>query len=139
MERVYMNLKEEALEIHKKNRGKLKVKSKVKVEDEHDLALAYSPGVAQPCLEIDKDTDKIYDYTNKSNFVAVLTNGSAVLGLGNIGARASIPVMEGKAVLFKEFAGVDAFPVCLDEVDPEQIVATVKKLEPVFGGVNLED
>src|SRR6056297_2888323 len=139
MERVYMDLKEEALEMHKKNRGKLKVKSKVKVEDEHDLALAYSPGVAQPCLEIDKDTDKIYDYTNKSNFVAVLTNGSAVLGLGNIGAWASMPVMEGKAVLFKEFAGIDAFPICLDEADPDEIIETARKMAPVFGGINLED
>src|SRR6056297_1906934 len=134
-----MDLKEEALKLHKDYRGKLKVKSKVKVENEHDLSLAYSPGVAQPCLEIEKDSDKMYDYTNEGNFVAVVTNGSAVLGLGNIGAEASIPVMEGKAVLFKEFAGIDAFPICLDEANPEQIVETVRKLVPVFGGINLED
>ena len=134
-----MDLKKEALKLHKDYRGKLKVKSKVKVENEHDLSLAYSPGVAQPCLEIEKDSDKMYDYTNKGNFVAVVTNGSAVLGLGNIGAEASIPVMEGKAVLFKEFAGIDAFPICLDEANPEQIVETVRKLVPVFGGINLED
>ena len=134
-----MNLKEEALKMHKDNQGKLMVKTKVAVNDEHDLALAYSPGVAEPCLEIEKNPETIYDYTNKANFVAVVSNGSAVLGLGDIGAAASMPVMEGKSVLFKEFGGVDAFPICLDESDPDKIVEIVKKMEPVFGGVNLED
>jgi malate dehydrogenase (oxaloacetate-decarboxylating) len=134
-----MNLNEEALKMHKDNQGKLMVKTKVAVKDEHDLSLAYSPGVAAPCLEIEKDNDKIYDYTNKANFVAVVTDGSAVLGLGDIGAAASMPVMEGKAVLFKEFGGVDAFPICLDESDPDKIIEIVKKMESVWGGINLED
>lgn len=130
---------QEALKLHKDNQGKLMVKTKVQVKNEHDLSLAYSPGVAEPCREIHKDEEKIFEYTNKSNFVAVVTNGTAVLGLGNIGAKASMPVMEGKAVLFKEFGGVDGFPICLDEPDPEVLVETVKKLSPVFGGINLED
>ncbi len=134
-----MNLKEEALKMHKDNQGKLMVKTKVAVEDEHDLSLAYSPGVAEPCLEIEKDPEKIYEYTNKSNFVAVVSDGSAVLGLGDIGAAASMPVMEGKAVLFKEFGGVDAFPICLDEPDPDKLIEIVKKMESVWGGINLED
>lgn len=134
-----MNLKEEALKMHKDNQGKLMVKTKVEVNDEHDLSLAYSPGVAEPCLEIEKNPETIYDYTNKANFVAVVSNGSAVLGLGDIGAAASMPVMEGKSVLFKEFGGVDAFPICLDESDPDKIIEIVKKMEAVFGGVNLED
>lgn len=134
-----MNLNEEALKMHKDYQGKLMVKTKVAVNDEHDLSLAYSPGVAAPCLEIEKDNDKIYDYTNKANFVAVVTDGSAVLGLGDIGAAASMPVMEGKAVLFKEFGGVDAFPICLDESDPDKLIEIVKKMESVWGGINLED
>jgi malate dehydrogenase (oxaloacetate-decarboxylating) len=134
-----MNLKEEALKMHKDNQGKLMVKTKVAVNDEHDLALAYSPGVAEPCLEIEKNPETIYDYTNKANFVAVVSDGSAVLGLGDIGAAASMPVMEGKAVLFKEFGGVDAFPICLDENDPDKIIEIVKKMESVWGGINLED
>src|SRR6056297_3280224 len=134
-----MNLQEEALKLHQDNQGKLKVESKVEVKNEHDLSLAYSPGVAAPCLEIQKEPDKIYEYTNKSNFVAVVSNGSAVLGLGNIGSAASLPVMEGKAVLFKEFADVDAFPICLSESDPDKLISYVKKIAPVFGGINLED
>lgn len=134
-----MNLKEEALKMHKDNRGKLMVNTKVVVEDEHDLSLAYSPGVAEPCLEIARNQDAIFDYTNKSNFVAVVSNGTAVLGLGDIGAQASMPVMEGKAVLFKEFGGVDAFPICIDEKEPDKLIEIVKKIEPVFGGINLED
>ncbi len=134
-----MNLKEEALKLHKDNQGKLMVHAKVEVKNEHDLSLAYSPGVAEPCKEIKKDQNKIYDYTNKSNFVAVVSNGSAVLGLGNIGPAASLPVMEGKAVLFKEFADVDAFPICLNESDPDKLISYVKKMAPVFGGINLED
>ncbi|ADQ13668.1 NAD(P)-dependent malic enzyme [Halanaerobium hydrogeniformans] len=134
-----MNLKEEALKMHKDNQGKLMVQTKVAVNDEHDLSLAYSPGVAEPCLEIERNPNTIFDYTNKANFVAVVTDGSAVLGLGDIGAAASMPVMEGKAVLFKEFGGVDAFPICLDESDPDKLIEIVKKMESVWGGINLED
>jgi len=134
-----MNLNEEALKMHKDYQGKLMVKTKVAVNDEHDLSLAYSPGVAAPCLEIEEEPDKIFDYTNKANFVAVVSDGSAVLGLGDIGAAASMPVMEGKAVLFKEFGGVDAFPICLDEDDPDKLIEIVKKMECVWGGINLED
>lgn len=134
-----MNIKKESLKLHKDNQGKLTIKSKVPVNNKDDLSLAYSPGVAEPCIEIKKDKNKVYEYTNKSNFVAVVSDGTAVLGLGDIGAEASIPVMEGKAVLFNEFANVDAFPICLDEKDPDKIVEIVKTLEPVFGGINLED
>lgn len=134
-----MNIKKESLKLHKDNQGKLTIKSKVPVNNKDDLSLAYSPGVAEPCREIKKDKNKVYEYTNKSNFVAVVSDGTAVLGLGDIGAEASIPVMEGKAVLFNEFANVDAFPICLDEKDPDKIVEIVKTLEPVFGGINLED
>jgi len=133
------SMKEKALKMHRENVGKLSVESKVKVEDREDLSIAYTPGVAEPCKEIDKDVDKVYDYTAKSNLVAVVSDGSAVLGLGNIGAEASMPVMEGKAVLFKEFANVDAFPICVSTQDVDEIVETVKRLEPTFGGVNLED
>lgn len=128
-----------ALEMHKKYVGKIEVISKVKVENKDDLSTAYTPGVAEPCREIHKDKNKIYDYTVKSNMVAVVSDGTAVLGLGDIGAHASIPVMEGKAVLFKTFGDVDAFPICLDTKDVDEIVRTVKLLEPVFGGINLED
>jgi len=134
-----MDLKERALKMHEENMGKLKVASKVGVETEDDLTLAYSPGVAYPCLEIAENSDDIYKYTNKSNFVAIVSNGSAVLGLGNIGASASTPVMEGKSVLFKEFGAIDGFPICLDTEDSEEIIKTVKMMEPVFGGINLED
>ncbi len=130
---------EESLEMHKVKRGKLEIKSKVKLNDAKDLSLAYSPGVAAPCLEIVDNPEQIYDYTAKGNMVAVVTNGSAVLGLGNIGAAASLPVMEGKAVLFKEFANVDAYPVCIDSNDIDEIVRTVKLIETSFGGINLED
>jgi malate dehydrogenase (oxaloacetate-decarboxylating) len=132
-------LREEALQMHKENRGKLGVYSKVPVRDAKDLSLAYSPGVAEPCKDIYEDESKVYDYTMKGNLVAVVSNGTAVLGLGNIGPKASMPVMEGKALLFKSFADVDAFPICLDTTDPDKIVETVKLLEPTFGGVNLED
>ncbi|WMT30189.1 malic enzyme-like NAD(P)-binding protein [Bacillus aerius] len=134
-----MSLREEALHMHKENQGKLESKSKVQVKNAKDLSLAYSPGVAEPCKDIYDDTNKVYDYTMKGNMVAVVTDGSAVLGLGNIGAEASLPVMEGKAVLFKSFAGVDAFPIALATNDVDKIVETVKLLEPTFGGVNLED
>ncbi|MFB5196291.1 NADP-dependent malic enzyme [Neobacillus sp. KR4-4] len=132
-------LHEEALRIHKEKQGKLGVMSKVPLRDAKDLSLAYSPGVAEPCMEIYKDENKVYDYTIKGNLVAVVSNGTAVLGLGNIGPKAAMPVMEGKALLFKSFADVDAFPICLDTSDPDKIVEVVKLLEPTFGGVNLED
>lgn len=132
-------LREDALALHRDNVGKLDVRCKVPVRDGRDLSLAYSPGVAEPCLDIEKDKDLAYAYTNKGNFVAVVSNGTAVLGIGNIGAQASLPVMEGKAVLFKTFAGVDAFPICIDTTDIEKVIETVKLLEPTFGGINLED
>lgn len=132
-------LRDEALHMHKINQGKLKVESKVSVRNAHDLSLAYSPGVAEPCKEIYSRKHAVYDYTMKGNTVAVVTDGSAVLGLGNIGAEAALPVMEGKSVLFKTFAGVDSFPICLATNDVDEIVNTVKLMEPTFGGVNLED
>nr|WP_221248202.1 malic enzyme-like NAD(P)-binding protein [Anoxybacillus mongoliensis] len=125
--------------MHGRYQGKLEIKAKVPLKNAYDLSLAYSPGVAEPCKVIHHEPNKIYDYTLKANTVAVVSNGSAVLGLGNIGAEAALPVMEGKAVLFKSFAGVDAFPICLNTSDAEQIIQTVKLLEPTFGGVNLED
>ncbi len=134
-----MSLREEALHIHRVNKGKLESKSKIPVRNAHDLSLAYSPGVAEPCKDIYDDQNKVYDYTMKGNMVAVVSDGTAVLGLGNIGPEAALPVMEGKAVLFKSFAGVDAFPICLNTTDVDEIVNTVKLLEPTFGGVNLED
>ncbi|WP_425023858.1 NAD(P)-dependent malic enzyme [Planococcus ruber] len=133
------NLRNDSLQLHLQHKGKLEVRSKVAVENGRDLSLAYSPGVAEPCKEIALDPAKVYDYTMKGNTVAVVTDGTAVLGLGNIGPGAALPVMEGKAVLFKEFAGVDAFPICLGTTDAETIIQTVKLLEPGFGGVNLED
>lgn len=134
-----MSLREEALHIHRVNKGKLESKSKIPVKNAYDLSLAYSPGVAEPCKDIYDDKNKVYDYTMKGNMVAVVSDGTAVLGLGNIGPEAALPVMEGKAVLFKSFAGVDAFPICLNTSDVDQIINTVKLLEPTFGGVNLED
>lgn len=131
--------REEALHMHRINQGKLESKAKVPVRNARDLSLAYSPGVAEPCKEIFEDVESVYEYTMKGNMVAVVSNGTAVLGLGNIGPEASLPVMEGKAVLFKSFAGVDAFPICLRSNDVDEIVNTVKMLEPTFGGVNLED
>lgn len=134
-----MTLREEALHMHRINKGKLESKSKVAVRNAKDLSLAYSPGVAEPCKDIYEKPETVYDYTMKGNMVAVVTDGTAVLGLGNIGPEAALPVMEGKAVLFKSFAGVDAFPICLNTTDVEKIIETVKLLEPTFGGVNLED
>lgn len=133
------NVDKAALELHKENQGKLEIVSKVDLGSSKDLTLAYTPGVAAPCLEIKEDYNKIYDYTTKSNMVAVVTNGTAVLGLGNIGAGAGLPVMEGKAVLFKSFAGVDAVPLCLNSRNVDDICHTVEMLEPGFGGINLED
>ena len=134
-----MTLREEALHMHRINKGKLESKSKVPVRNAHDLSLAYSPGVAEPCKDIYEKPEMVYEYTMKGNMVAVVSDGTAVLGLGNIGPEAALPVMEGKAVLFKSFAGVDAFPICLNTTDVDKIVETVKLLEPTFGGVNLED
>ncbi|MBW9155395.1 NAD-dependent malic enzyme [Clostridium sp. FP2] len=134
-----MSIQEESLKMHKENRGVLEVIGKIKLETKHDLSIAYTPGVAEPCLEIAKDKNKVYDYTIKGNTVAIVTNGTAVLGLGNIGPEAGLPVMEGKALLFKKFGGIDAFPICLDTEDPEEIIRTVKLISPVFGGINLED
>ncbi|MEX2103754.1 MAG: malic enzyme-like NAD(P)-binding protein, partial [Bacilli bacterium] len=134
-----MSIINEALHLHKRYQGKLEILPKVPVSNSKDLSLAYSPGVAEPCMEIFNDESKVYDYTVKGNLVAVVTNGTAVLGLGNIGPAAAMPVMEGKAILFKSFAGVDAFPICLNSLDVEQIIQTVKLLEPTFGGINLED
>src|SRR5699024_9514272 len=138
-DRSVKRLRDDALHIHKVNQGKLSTNSKVPVQNANDLSLAYSPGVAEPCKEIHDRKDSVYDYTMKGNMVAVVSDGSAVLGLGNIGPEASLPVMEGKSVLFKSFAGVDSFPICLNTNDVEKIVQTVKLLEPTFGGVNLED
>ncbi|MEC3250126.1 malic enzyme-like NAD(P)-binding protein [Bacillus cereus] len=132
-------LRDEALKMHKEKQGKIGVYSKVKVQNSTDLSLAYSPGVAEPCLEIYKDESKVYDYTMKGNLVGVISDGTAVLGLGNIGPKAAMPVMEGKALLFKSFAEIDAFPICLNTNNPDKIVEVVKLLELNFGGINLED
>ncbi len=134
-----MSLREQALHIHSINKGKLETVSKIPVRNAEELSLAYSPGVAEPCKEIYDKPETVYEYTMKGNTVAVVSDGTAVLGLGNIGPEAALPVMEGKAVLFKSFAGVDAFPICLNSTDIDKIVETVKLLEPNFGGVNLED
>lgn len=128
-----------ALKLHKQHRGKIALKSKVPINDANDLSIYYTPGVAEPCKEIAKDRELVYEYTSKSNWVAVVTNGTAVLGLGDIGAYAGLPVMEGKAILFKEFGGVDAFPICINSNDVEEIVKIIKLIEPSFGGINLED
>ncbi len=134
-----MGLKEEALEFHRKKRGKLAIKSKVPIKTRHDLSLAYTPGVADVSMAIAEDKRRVYDYTMKGNTVAVVTDGSAVLGLGDIGPEAAMPVMEGKCVLFKELANVDAFPICLATQDTQEIINIVKIISPGFGGVNLED
>lgn len=133
------SLRDKALHVHKVNKGKLTTHSKIPVTNAEELSLAYSPGVAEPCKEIHDRVETVYDYTMKGNMVAVVSDGSAVLGLGNIGAEAALPVMEGKSVLFKSFAGVDSFPICLGTQEVEEIVQTVKLMEPTFGGVNLED
>ncbi|MBE5859464.1 MAG: NADP-dependent malic enzyme [Butyrivibrio sp.] len=130
---------EKALKLHEEWNGKLEITSKAKVRSREDLALAYTPGVAEPCKLIAEDKELAYKYTTKANTIAVVSDGSAVLGLGNIGPHAAMPVMEGKAVLFKEFAGVNAVPICLDTQDTEEIIKTVKYLAPTYGGINLED
>ena len=134
-----MSLRDDALAFHKTARGKIAIHSKVPCATVQDLSLAYTPGVAEPCREIKKNPDDVYEYTAKGNIVAVVTDGTAVLGLGDIGPLASIPVMEGKAILFKNFAGIDAFPIAITSKDPSVIVETVARIEPVFGGINLED
>lgn len=130
---------EESLKLHEEHKGKLEVTSKIKVKNMHDLSLAYTPGVAEACRKIHENREDVYKYTTKGNTVAVVSDGSAVLGLGNIGPLAAMPVMEGKSILFKEFAGIDAFPICLDTQDTEEIIHIVKALSPTFGGINLED
>lgn len=132
-------LREEALKLHEECRGKITTVSTCSVNNSTDLSLAYTPGVAEPCKDIEKDPDLAYRYTMKGNMCAVITDGSAVLGLGNIGGLAGLPVMEGKCVLFKEFGGVNAFPICLDTQDPDEVVKTCINIAPAFGGINLED
>ena len=134
-----MNINEKALALHEEWNGKLETASKCKINTREDLALAYTPGVAEPCKVIHKEPETVYKYTSKANTVAVVSDGSAVLGLGNIGPLAAMPVMEGKAVLFKEFGNVNAVPICLDTQDTEEIITTVKNIAPAFGGINLED
>jgi len=134
-----MNYFEESLKLHEEKVGKIEVISKVKVRTREDLSLAYTPGVAEPCRKIHENEENVYKYTSKGNLVAVVTDGTAVLGLGDIGPKAGLPVMEGKAILFKEFADVDAFPICLATKDVDEIVRTVKLISPGFGGINLED
>ncbi|MDO4730554.1 MAG: malic enzyme-like NAD(P)-binding protein [Clostridia bacterium] len=134
-----MNYNEEALKLHEEKKGKIEVCSKIKLENKDDLSIAYTPGVAKPCRCIAENQDDVYKYTAKGNLVAVVSDGTAVLGLGDIGPKAAMPVMEGKSILFKEFANIDAFPICLDTKDTEEIIKTVKYLAPTFGGINLED
>ena len=134
-----MDLRETALQAHEKWQGKLDVTAKAKVDSREALAIAYTPGVAEPCKEIAKNRENVYKYTMKGNTVAVISDGTAVLGLGDIGPEAAMPVMEGKAVLFKEFAGINAIPICIDTKDPDEIVQFVKQIAPTFGGINLED
>ena len=134
-----MNINEKALALHEEWNGKLETASKCKINTREDLALAYTPGVAEPCKVIHKEPETVYKYTSKANTVAVVSDGSAVLSLGNIGPLAAMPVMEGKAVLFKEFGNVNAVPICLDTQDTEEIITTVKNIAPAFGGINLED
>lgn len=134
-----MNYNEMALKMHEEHKGKISVTSKVAVKTRDDLSTAYTPGVAEPCRKIRDNKDEVYRYTAKGNLVAVVSDGTAVLGLGDIGPEAAMPVMEGKSILFKEFAGIDAFPICLDTKDTDEIVETVKRLAPTFGGINLED
>ena len=134
-----MTLRDEALRLHRDNRGKLEIVSKVPLRDKKDLTLAYTPGVAEACREIAADPDKVYEYTIKGNVIGVVSDGTAVLGLGDIGPAGALPVMEGKSLLFKAFAGIDAIPLCIASKDTDEIVRFVSFLEPTLGGVNLED
>jgi len=134
-----LDINQKSLELHERLKGKIEIVSKLKIESKEDLSLAYTPGVAESCREIHKNKENVYKYTSKGNLVAVVTDGTAVLGLGDIGPEAAMPVMEGKAILFKEFGNVDAFPICLDTKNVDEIVNIVKALAPTFGGINLED
>ena len=134
-----MTIYDESLELHYQIKGKIEVISRLPVKTKRDLSLAYTPGVAQPCLEIQKDVDKSYDLTRRGNLCLVVTDGTSVLGLGDIGPEAGMPVMEGKCILFKEFGGVDAFPLCIKSKDVDEIVKTIQLISGSFGGVNLED
>ena len=134
-----MDYNKRALEMHEKHKGKIEVTSKIKLETKDDLSIAYTPGVAEPCRKIHDNVDDVYKYTSKGNLVAVVSDGTAVLGLGDIGPEAALPVMEGKSILFKSFANIDAFPICLDTKDVDEIVQAVKMIAPTFGGINLED
>lgn len=135
MEEVY----KKSVKLHEEMKGKIEMVNKIPVDTKEKLSLVYSPGVAQPCLEIEKDPERAYDLTIKGNTIAVVTNGTAVLGLGNIGPLASLPVMEGKAMLFKRFAGINAFPICIDSTNTRHIIETIRRIAPSFGGINLED
>ncbi len=134
-----MGVYEDSLRFHEERKGKIEVRPKIRVKGKEELSIVYTPGVAEPCRAISREPERVWDLTIKGNSVAVVSDGSAVLGLGNIGPEAAIPVMEGKAMLFREFAGIDAFPVCLATQDPKEIVETVRRIAPVFGGINLED
>lgn len=134
-----MNYNKKSIELHKKNKGKIEIKSKVPLKTKDDLSLAYTPGVGGVCMEIAKDKKKSWELTNRANQVAIVSDGSAILGLGNIGPEAGMPVMEGKSVIFKEFAGIDAIPLCINTQDTDEIVKFCKQIEPSFGGINLED
>ena len=134
-----MDIKEKAVLKHREWRGKIEVVSRAPITNREELSVAYTPGVAQPCLEIEKDPEQVYELTRKGNLVAVITDGTAVLGLGDIGPSAAMPVMEGKCALFKEFADVDAFPLCVASKDVDEIVNTIRLIAPSFGGINLED
>jgi malate dehydrogenase (oxaloacetate-decarboxylating) len=129
----------ESLRIHASKKGKISVISKVSVDDKEDLSIAYTPGVAEPCKKISQDKNNVYRYTIKGRTVAIVTDGTSVLGIGDIGPEAALPVMEAKSIIFKELGDVDAFPICLDTKDPDEIVKTVKYISPTFGGINLED
>ncbi|WP_334331032.1 NAD(P)-dependent malic enzyme [Candidatus Phytoplasma prunorum] len=134
-----MDINQKSLCLHEKNKGKLATRSKIEIKNFDDLSLVYTPGVAEPCRKINQNNNDVYKYTMKSNTVAVITNGTAVLGLGDIGPKAAIPVMEGKSILFKEFAGINSFPICIDSKDSQEIINIVSKISSVFGAINLED
>ena len=134
-----MDYFKESLRLHKQWKGKIEIISKVPLKTKEDLSVAYTPGVAEPCREIAKNPEAIYDYTQKSNTIAIITDGSAVLGLGNIGAEASLPVMEGKSVLFKEFGNINCIPICIKTQDTQELIHIIKNISPAFGGINLED